>query len=81
MKLFGVSLILAISATGAVLDLGKLEVKGKVRGPDLSIVESETISERTISNVSINQLEELELKILKEPFKAEKKNEPASLQN
>ena len=70
----------ALGSSAAVLDLGKTEVKGKVRGPDLNVIESGQVSQTTLSRVAISQLEELERKYLKQKFEKENTSNDSAIQ-
>lgn len=58
-------LILVLNAmAGEVIDLGKLEVKGTDRGPDIHIVDSNRPHESLISKLLQWELEKLENELL-----------------
>jgi hypothetical protein len=71
-----VFLVFCVSTFGAaekgrqVIDLGVLEVQGKLRGPEIQLIESNQMGERALKSASRSELKRLEQKLLEpsQPF-------------
>lgn len=49
---------------GEVIDLGTLEVRGKARGPEIQLIESNRVSQEAMNRFSRKQLSEMETALL-----------------
>jgi hypothetical protein len=63
-----------------VLDLGKIEIKGKARGPEMQIIETGRIEKSSAARITLRELKNLETDILnfsnKNPVIQSKKETP-----
>lgn len=49
---------------GKVLDLGRIEIKGAARGPEMQIIETGKIDSATVTHVLLREIRELESELL-----------------
>ncbi len=69
---FFILLISFSSQAGEVIDLGKFEVKGKVRGPEIQLIDPNQMSKDSAGSIVAWQLKKLEEKALVPSFAEEK---------
>lgn len=65
MKIWWMLQVASAAMAGQVIDLGKMEVRGKIRGPEVQVIDADTMKDKTAKRYAQSQLQSMEESLLR----------------